>query len=116
MDSGTSPRMNFDEVVQMIQGAVGYAGVVKGRVLEIYKCVPVPVKVRNTTTSYQHIPVSYEGKDYFLSESSKILVPHGEEVPCSALVSGIRPGHESSSDHSHRIVSSIGFTDRISTS
>lgn len=79
-------RNDMDSVIQMVKQDVGYAGVLKGRVLEIYKCAPVPVSVRNTTECYQQLPVTYMGKPYFLSEISKILVPHGEQVSCAGLV------------------------------
>ncbi|KAE8739346.1 hypothetical protein FOCC_FOCC015160 [Frankliniella occidentalis] len=75
-------RRDPEPLIKLIKGEIGYSGIVYGDVLFLTKCKPVPVMLKNDSRCYQQIPVVWQGHDYFLARSSKVLVPYGEHVPC----------------------------------
>ena len=62
----------------------GMSGKVSGEVVHLFKCVIKSVTRRNNTeTCFEELPVTYEGKDYFVTPLNRILTPVGSPRKCS---------------------------------
>lgn len=65
----------------------GYMAHVAGELIHMVKCLAVEVTVlENATTCYKQIPITYEDKDYFLSQKTKIIIRHGTETHCNRIL------------------------------
>ncbi|UAJ23571.1 glycoprotein [Amblyomma dissimile mivirus] len=64
----------------------GVTGVLRGELVYVMECAPVPVTIRKPTKCYQELPVRYNETDVFLKPRSRIIVSFGTEVECSPLV------------------------------
>ena len=62
----------------------GTSGKLSGEILHLFKCVPKSVVRRNNTqTCFEEMPVTYEGKNFFVTPKNRILTPIGSPVPCN---------------------------------
>ena len=61
----------------------GMSGKLSGEVVHLFKCEKKSVTRRNTSECFDEIPVTYEGKDYFVSPRNRILTPVGSPRSCS---------------------------------
>ena len=55
----------------------------KGDVLDEFKCIPVTVTPRDTSTCSRELPVSYNGTDMYLIPGTRILTQSKTLVPCA---------------------------------
>nr|QEM39175.1 glycoprotein [Guadeloupe mosquito mononega-like virus] len=74
----TSPR----EFAYQYFGEPGYTAVVRGEVVHVAKCRPVPVIPIPTPLCYNELPVQHNNKTFFLSPRTKILLRMGTIIDC----------------------------------
>lgn len=79
-------RTSPDPVARLLQDHMGYNGVVMGSTLFLVRCVPQSVELRNASRCYQEVPITVDGRDAFMSASSRIIIPRGQEVTCNPIV------------------------------
>lgn len=77
-----SPR----EFAYQYYGEPGYTAVVRGEVVHIARCTPVPVTPRKTELCYNELPVSFNNKSLFMTPRSRILMEIGTVVECATDV------------------------------
>lgn len=63
----------------------GYMALLSGEVIHIVKCVPVEVKIAQTSECYEQLPVIRENTTYFLTPQTHILLRQGTQITCNAL-------------------------------
>lgn len=77
-----SPR----EFAYQYFGKPGYTAVTRGEVIYAAQCKPVPVVPLplDPRACYNEMVVSYENQTWFMSPRTRILIPEGTIIPCSA--------------------------------
>lgn len=77
-----SPR----EFAYQYFGKPGYTAVTRGEVIYAAQCKPVPVVPlpADTTTCFNEMVVTYENRTWYMSPRTRILIPEGTIIPCSA--------------------------------
>lgn len=80
---------NHPELSGLLTGETqGSFGRIMGEVVNIVKCVPVPVNPRSDRDCWQELPVFYNRKPVFLMPVTRIITSHGTKVECvPALIS-----------------------------
>lgn len=63
----------------------GYMALLAGEVIHIVKCVPVEVKIAQTSECYEQLPVIRGNITHFLTPQTHILLRQGTQVTCNAL-------------------------------
>lgn len=63
----------------------GYMALLAGEVIHIVKCVPVEVKLRQTSECYNQLPVMRDNQTYFLTPQTHILLKQGTQTTCNPL-------------------------------
>ena len=63
----------------------GYMALLAGEVIHIVKCVPIEVKIAQTTDCYEQLPVLRGNKTYFLTPQTHILLRQGTQIACNSF-------------------------------
>lgn len=63
----------------------GFMALLAGEVIHIVKCVPVEVKLIQTTSCYNELPVSRNNETYFMTPQTHILLRQGTQTTCNPL-------------------------------
>lgn len=63
----------------------GYMALLAGEVIHIVKCVPVDVKLMQTSECYNQLPVMRNNQTYFLTPQTHILLKQGTQTTCNPL-------------------------------
>lgn len=61
----------------------GYYAMFAGKAVYLIKCIPVSVKLRQTTECWQDLPVLLNDKPYFLNPRTRLLVKKGNQISCN---------------------------------
>lgn len=65
-------------------GEPGYTAVVRGEVVHIARCVPVPVVPTHTNTCYNEMPVIHNNNTVFMMARTRLLMEIGTIIECSS--------------------------------
>lgn len=66
-------------------GEPGYSAIVRGEVINIFKCQQVFLESRETHECFNEIPVRHLNTNYFLSPRNHLLTHIGTEIQCTNL-------------------------------
>lgn len=64
----------------------GYTAVLLGELAFIIKCVPVEVKIRETSNCFNELPVTANNQSVFMTPRNHLLQPQGTVVDCNTLL------------------------------
>lgn len=80
-------RNSPDEFSYLFNGGPGSVAMIRGEVIHIARCSPVPVKLAKKDKCYTHLPVTYKNQTKYLTPKTRIIVDTSEEIKCIPLLS-----------------------------
>lgn len=78
--------LSGSEFAYAYKQVAGYTAELRGEVIHIVKCIPVPVQHRVVTGCFAEIPVVYNNTDMYISPRNRIVMKKAHEVDCSPLM------------------------------
>lgn len=82
----TIARISPDEFAFDLMKGPGYMALIAGEVAHIAQCIPVEVKIMETTECYNELPVAVGNMSFHLAPRTHVLLKPGTEVSCHQLL------------------------------
>lgn len=79
-------KQSPDEFAYNIMKGPGYMALLAGEVAHIVKCIPLEVRIQQTTECYTQLPVKVANSSYFLTPRTHIIKKTGTQITCNHLV------------------------------
>jgi hypothetical protein len=72
-----------------LTGTPGYTARIRGEAAQLYRCTPVPARLRITGDCYQELPVTINDEPMYLQPKTRIITRKGTEIACDPLTTAI---------------------------
>lgn len=74
---------NLPLVAYTLTGTPGYSARLRGEALQLFRCTPVPARLRHAGNCFQELPVTVDDKPMYLEPKTRIITSRGTQIACN---------------------------------